>query len=550
MHSAKILVKEHISNFRYVFTWIYMFLYWGFFALDFLFVIMKYGPYHDNLPGRCYTFDIGPDCAQFYWYCVQLIVCVLWIAFLFILPCCTCTCRSNAPSMIHARVADEDDEELHLRDGGQVNAPNERARCIQCTQPLGLQIRHRYLNCNELAFPLVILFALTLIEIALAITKNNGWYTVQILIDMFGYVIWFVFVFVPPTVIREFAQYFFFNNNSKLTAQQICVLRVHIPFMMVVMAAFLWMMYSVFGEDFNFEIIDGNLKLVFAQILLENVLILEWIHFVIEDLVFHPADEPVSYAVLHQNNEEEEEADEDEKKEPEDEKKEVLTNWWILVPLLLHGVATAIIVLIKLLETTSNFQMFHGEYSDIMHWIWIVQPVESAAVFAIIFGVLFQDPQQAQDLRFSILWFPALLFLALFITETIFGFWVNPWYFVHIITDLCGYFVFFVFALCFVRYIYSGNDELKDLNQCHMTVIRLLNFLYLGVGIVLILRNLEEDLSAAREAVHAFEQYDPKLVTALAFIQIILENALLIEFFHVLTHKLSADKYARNIHHQ
>ena len=541
MRSPRRFANEQSINTKFVFNWVYMSLYWIFFGFELFFIGMKYGPYHDRIKGSCYTFDIEPHCPQFKWYWFQFIFYIIWILLLFILPIPLWPYRQDC--------------DCHV------------------IQPLGNQMKNRYLHCNQLLFPLIILFCLIIIETAIAITKTAAWYIIQILIDAFGYVIWFIFVFVPPTIIRQFRHYFFKNNAFDLNEKEIKMLRMHVPFMLIVLCDFLWVLYSIFDEDFNFEVIDGNLQLIFVQILLENVLILEWIHFVIEDLAFddkkiHSEIEEIRSIIdserdlriqsfttqnddlLIENKENEEKneySDHDSKNHNSAQigiheakkSKEVLANWTILISLFIFCIMSGIFVFQKLLESKSNFQMFHGEYSNFIYCIWIIQPIVSFILFLMIFCSLFQNPKQTKSLSFNILWFPGLIFLAMIVAESIFGFWINQHYFLQIVTDSCGYFIFFLFALLFVRYVFF-NENMDDLSECHKTMMRLLIFGYVIVSILFVIRNLKEDLESAKKAVDIFKG-DKKLITAVAFIQIILENALIIEWYHVLTHKLSPE---------
>eukprot|EP01084_Bolivina_argentea_P230963 389626_1 len=509
--------EKQKQNRKFVYNWVYMSLYWLFFSGELFFIVVKYGPYHDNTPNSCFTFDIDPKCPRFHFYIAQIIFYLCILLLLVFVP---------IPQKLTC------DKEYYVK-------------------PLAREITDRYTHCNQLLFPLVILLFFIVFEVAIVVSKSTSWYIIQILIDAIGYFIWFIFVFAPSTVLHELRCYLFNGNSNNLDNKEIKILACHIPFAIVVFFDFLWVLYAIFDEDFNFEEIDdNNHPLIFLQILLENVLILEWIHFVIEDMMARNhekqqyktvnKDEMIKLLEANDNNNDRKEEEEEEKKEHDVDvhKPEILENWCVLSSLFIFGVAVAIFGVIKLLKNQSNFQMFQGEYNDIMYWIWIIQPAITFILFFIIVVVLFVKTNEANQLSWHILWFPAIIFLMLFIVESVFGYWVNQYYFLQLINDGCGYIIFFIFALYFVRYIFSG-DDFSGLSLCNKMMIDLTIGVYcLVLVLILVVRNLTEDVKSARDALEIFSG-DSKLITAVAFFNIVLENALIIEWFHVLFHNLN-----------
>ena len=162
-----------------------------------------------------------------------------------------------------------------------------------------------FCNCQEngknYAIPFIIWFLMIVWELVLAGSKAI--FLVQVFIDFFGYLIWFIYAPAVGKTIVTMIKYYKYNNSdiiikssqvpnsasgSNIHTPQInkCLLTTH--FALGVLLSFftiVWLVFEKFYEDFHFDkISNSDSRFVFLQILFESLLVIEWIHLALETI--------------------------------------------------------------------------------------------------------------------------------------------------------------------------------------------------------------------------------------------------------------------------
>lgn len=254
---------EHIRRLnrdKFIYNCKYMAIYWIFFSLETVSHIFKFGPLADamNPKDGCKPYDINYNCMNFLVYGIQFVYRLITIFFIWF-KCDFCS-RQAA-------------EKEHILQ----NVPSTT---------LGRDIKHRFWNCDQLLFPLAILAIMLLMEIVILFVDNKSieaaYMVLELFLDMFKYLIWFTFAFVPRNVLSELRLYFFHPPyKNLLNNQQRKMLFIHMIFIPITIGlCFVWFASALVTEDFNFSTADEN-KVKFIRVILANLLILLWIRCVI-----------------------------------------------------------------------------------------------------------------------------------------------------------------------------------------------------------------------------------------------------------------------------
>ena len=179
---------------------------------------------------------------------------------------------------------DQPDDESWSSNAEDVNTDD-----VEAYDHLHSLIYEKLHKCEDLAFPLCILFTLIIVEVFIVIYFNNFWYIIQIFTDFFGYLLWLIYTSILTKLKFEHK---IENSNTK-------VLNYIFLFMSVISLCI--MTYEMLSKDLGFNQLRkyGVPQIGFIQIIIESALLLELLSIVVDNLLhlycscFHHSYHPI-----------------------------------------------------------------------------------------------------------------------------------------------------------------------------------------------------------------------------------------------------------------
>lgn len=116
---------------------------------------------------------------------------------------------------------------------------------------------------------------------------------VQVFIDIFGYLIWFIYVPAVGQTAAKLVEFYKLNkqhdreaNIDDALSMDKGLLATHFIFTILLsFFAIVWLLFANLYSDFHFKEIENEDKThVFLQILFETLLVIEWIHVALESI--------------------------------------------------------------------------------------------------------------------------------------------------------------------------------------------------------------------------------------------------------------------------
>ena len=181
----------------------YMALFWIYILFQAVFGVLKYGPYSDNC--EIFSDDFDVNCPTFILYPIQL-----GIYTILIIGTVACKCKQKRSIW----------EEM---------CPD---KCC---------------SCDQLLFPIVILIFMGFCQLFIGIFYQH-YYFFQLFIDMFGYTLWFLYAPIFAEALKTCSNKFLTSNKTRKYYM------THFCFIFITFFAIIWLLITMFGEDFQFDI--------------------------------------------------------------------------------------------------------------------------------------------------------------------------------------------------------------------------------------------------------------------------------------------------------
>jgi len=333
---------------------------------------------------------------------------------------------------------------------------------------------------------------------------------------------------------------------------------LHILFIFIASFGIFYLLITMFAQDFEFDLSKLS-NFAFVQIIIESVLIIEWAHVVIESGIHHQYEQ------------------EEDKKKLLRRRADILANPWLILAFLCNITAGVVFGFMKyFVSPCSNFDFrffFDAKSKDCHSWMWFGQCGMNIAAFLFLFTgfFCFENGEQLILMEWNRLYFPFLLWIILLFLECLVMYIVNTHYWIQVLTDFCAYILFFVQALYVVQFrkykralseedkcfaLLSVEVEHVEHHQkfpnhpccgiCNCDICTTTNYkllicyfifaVYPIIFAIKIIANFVMDVSSVRSAAEYLSDVyskDAATVETLAFIQIIFENTLLMEYIHV-----------------
>ena len=213
-------------------------------------------------------------------------------------------------------------------------------------------------------------------------------------------------------------------------------------------------------------------------------------------------------------------------------------------------------------SSCSNFDFrfwFDDKNRNCEDWIWISQAGAFIISFiCLFFGFCCMKEQNIILLEWNRLYFPLLLGIILLFLQFLFTYTINTHYIIQVVIDFCAYAVSFVEALYFVQFrkykeynkksfaslLISPNNTFPrndckccSIPNCKLLMMFAIFFGYVVIFLITIIGNFIMDVKDVGNAAGLMsEDYgkDKAVVESIAFLEIIFENTLLIEYIHVI----------------
>eukprot|EP01084_Bolivina_argentea_P125233 221902_1 len=394
---------------------------------------------------------------------------------------------------------------------------------------------------DVLLFPFVILGIMGFVEFVYTIIyfdKHHGWFIAQLITDVCGYALFYSYAPILGKLPH------FCDKIERRT------LMAHIMFAFIAAFAIIWLSIAMFVNDFVFQIQNSN-AMAIVQIILESIVVIEWVHVVFECWMHKDFDED--------NNDEEHNDNHD--KVTVDVARAVLLdheiNWNIaFYAAFVMEIFGFLFALFKALPvesvSCSNFEIGFDSWNTCRNERWIVQFVLYVIAVAILMARFSVMPKQQFKLfQFRRLYFPFIIWMILMLIECLYVYVVNKYYMVQVGIDFFGYLAMFIQAIfVIIMRIYNNGDGGNPCCAKKLKWLQLISWTYFISCILVIIWNFAVDIRAVQHAAKVLSEHYKNVtestVESIAFIQIVFENVLLTEYLHVLFGSIKHEKYVAN----
>ena len=213
-------------------------------------------------------------------------------------------------------------------------------------------------------------------------------------------------------------------------------------------------------------------------------------------------------------------------------------NW--LISAMIFQILLGAVTVVKLTSETkcNNFTL---DPSCPKYYLWLIQLGGSLIGAMILLKFVFcsKFSQNRKYLEYKHLHSAKIMYVVLMIIEFIFAYFVNPFYFIVLIIDLSLYPILMFAALYFISFfrfyckrIHSQQDNWAAKgSQC--CVILLFVFYIIEWGLFVVF-TFYEDLETVEDSVKDEDDDNKEVIEHVAFLQVITENAVAMEWFHII----------------
>eukprot|EP01084_Bolivina_argentea_P100541 180488_1 len=430
--------------------------------------------------------------------------------------------------------------------------------CCTCGEGKLCNIISQHLfKCDKLAFPFAILCIMVTVEF-LGIFFNwfdskqsKFWYLFQIGIDLIGYILWMSYASVAGTICRR---------SQKIQIGHKMLLW-HIVFMCVAIFDIMWLIAAMFGQDFGF---DPNTLYVtaFIQIILESTLVLELIHVIMENCIgeHHSDTDTVELQVSDSQN------------VHTLRQRLVARKCWIFIFIfpIIAQLGVSAFKFMSSWTNCSNFDLWinasdNGANECPRWWLWAVQlGLYVIAFLSLMIMFCGMDQLEFKLLEFKRLYFPLCIGLIMIFVQIVYVYAINPYYLLQVGLDFFAYLIIFMQSLyvvqfkkykseCTIGWVgllnakqVTVDDKHYELYPVHdlrigscpnwrLMFVMLEMALFFGVIGQCIVANIITDIHVQQVAksLHENHQKNEQIVEVIAFIQIVFENTLCLEYLHI-----------------